>query len=101
MMKEIFYNVWWKKGNHWTGSMLGHIGDYRHQQNHHNPIQLSKKEAQELLRQLLELRSWRAGDYEVRPTKGWAPKVIPDFPLDPTLHVLHAGYIQDRQRKRS
>src|ERR1035437_3864186 len=27
-------------------------------------------------------------------------KAIPDFPLDPTLHVLQAGYIQDRQRKK-
>lgn len=26
-------------------------------------------------------------------------KVIPDYPLDPALHVLEAGYIQDRQRK--
>jgi hypothetical protein len=27
-------------------------------------------------------------------------KVIPDFPLDPSLHTLQAGYIQDRQRKK-
>lgn len=27
-------------------------------------------------------------------------KVIPDIALDTTLHILEAGYIQDRQRKR-
>ena len=27
-------------------------------------------------------------------------KVIPDFPLDATLPILQAGYIQDRQRKQ-
>lgn len=27
-------------------------------------------------------------------------KIIPDIPLDPTLHILEAGYIQDRMRKR-
>jgi hypothetical protein len=27
-------------------------------------------------------------------------KIIPGTPLDPTLPILHAGYIQDRQRKR-
>lgn len=26
-------------------------------------------------------------------------KVIPDIPLDPSLHILQAGYLQDRQRK--
>ena len=27
-------------------------------------------------------------------------KVIPDIPLDPTLPILQAGYIQDRARKK-
>jgi len=27
-------------------------------------------------------------------------KVIPDIPMDPTLPILEAGYLQDRQRKR-
>jgi hypothetical protein len=27
-------------------------------------------------------------------------KVIPDMPLDPTLPILTAGHLQDRQRKR-
>jgi len=27
-------------------------------------------------------------------------KVIPDFPLDPSLSILEAGHLQDRQRKR-
>jgi hypothetical protein len=27
-------------------------------------------------------------------------KVIPGTPLDPNLSILHAGYLQDRQRKR-
>jgi hypothetical protein len=27
-------------------------------------------------------------------------KVIPDMPLDPTLPILQAGYLQDRQRKQ-
>jgi hypothetical protein len=31
---------------------------------------------------------------------GYKLKVIPDMPLDPTLPVLQAGYLQDRQRKQ-
>jgi hypothetical protein len=27
-------------------------------------------------------------------------KDVPGTPLDPTMHILQAGYIQDRQRKR-
>jgi len=37
----------------------------------------------------------------IRPkTKTKTSKVIPGIPLDPTLHILEAGYIQDRQRKK-
>ena len=35
---------------------------------------------------------------------GWfliaKPKIIPGIPLDPTLPILMAGYLQDRARKR-
>jgi len=33
---------------------------------------------------------------------GWVvqEKIIPDIPLDPSLPILEAGYLQDRQRKR-
>jgi hypothetical protein len=27
-------------------------------------------------------------------------KIIPGIPLDPSLPILQAGYLQDRQRKR-
>lgn len=44
--------------------------------------------------------SWGFILFEVREIKPIKPaKVIPDIPLDPTLHILEAGHLQDRQRK--
>jgi len=104
-MKKTFYNVWWKRGGHWTVNMIDHCGtnDTRYMQSRTYPIPLTKAEAQELLRQSLICSPWAIGEYEIRPIDGAMkpPKVIPGFPLDPTLHILQAGYIQDRQRKRS
>jgi hypothetical protein len=36
--------------------------------------------------------------FEVRPFK--PGRVIPSFKLDPTISILQAGHIQDRQRKK-
>jgi len=41
---------------------------------------------------------WQLMDGKVKKRK--PRKVIPDIPLDPTLPILEAGYIQDRARKR-
>jgi len=34
------------------------------------------------------------------PPKQIYEKIIPDMPLDPTMQILMAGHLQDRQRKR-
>lgn len=38
--------------------------------------------------------------FEPRLKKSTIEKIIPGIPLDPTLPILQAGYIQDRARKR-
>jgi len=47
---------------------------------------------------------WRLPNnhFEVIGTKTYRKpkKVIPDIPLDTTLHILEAGHLQDRMRKR-
>jgi hypothetical protein len=101
-VKEIFYNVWWKLGEHWTINMIDHIDsrDRQYQQDINNPVPLTKDQAVVLMRQLLDYCRWSVGDYEVRPIIKKIIKIIPGFELDPSLSVLHAGYLQDRQRKQ-
>lgn len=41
-------------------------------------------------------QNWQLINMKLRPPR----KAIPDIPLDPTLPILEAGYLQDRQRKR-
>lgn len=98
-MKKVFYNVWFKLMNRWTTNTLNHCRNINYSQDQYHPALLTKIDAEELMRQILEGHEYHSFHYEVRPIK--IEKIIPDFPLDPTLHVLQAGYIQDRQRKRS
>jgi hypothetical protein len=48
---------------------------------------------------LKEYGCWSGPEY-FEDSKRKPRKAIPDFPLDPSLPVLMAGYIQDRARKR-
>lgn len=100
-MKEKFYNVWYTIDGCWTRYVLDCYDSRSHLSAPTDPAPLSKEDADRLLEQI-RARAWGTPseqDYEVRPIR--IKKVIPNFPLDPTLHILEAGYIQDRQRKRS
>jgi len=94
-MKEIFYNIWHTIDNRWTDSPRAATRSYIPK-----PIPLSYDYARWLCNDLNT--SYGLTIFEVREFKEFKPsKVIPDFPMDPTLHILEAGYIQDRMRKRS
>jgi hypothetical protein len=93
-MSEVFYNLWCVERNTWVSAIGGTS------QSPHNPLPVSKAVA-EMSKSRYD-RFWQGGyTFEVRVVKKIIEKIIPGFPLDPTLHVLQAGYIQDRQRKRS
>ena len=40
------------------------------------------------------------GDYWELVKRRQPDKIIPGIPLDPTLHILMAGHLQDRMRRR-
>ena len=98
-MKEVFYSLWNVYCNRWTNMSLrvqGHPCNGT-QQDIKLPFLLTKEQATEWLSRIIT-----EDEYEIRAVVPPRPsKVIPDYPLDPSLPVLMAGYIQDRQRKRS
>lgn len=96
-MKEIFYNVWVEVWHRWTNATAPYFIDPAgpRQQDPNAPLQLTKDQAIAWVKHM---------DFgEVRPLVGYKTrkpkKLIPEFPLDNTLPILQAGYIQDRQRK--
>jgi hypothetical protein len=98
-MKEVFYSIWCIIYNRWTNMSLTVQGHPCNgiQQDINLPFLLTLEQAEEWLSHVCLQR-----EYEIRVVVPPRPeKVIPDYPLDPSLPVLMAGYIQDRQRKRS
>lgn len=103
-MKQKFYSVWSVEYNRWTILALHCPGHSFHgfPQTQHAPYLLSKDQADEWAR-LINIRTRANGclDVEVRAINPkQIDKIIPDFPLDTTMPILQAGYIQDRQRKK-
>lgn len=105
-MKDKFYNVWCTFDGCWTRYVLGNYENSYHlcAPAPTDPIPLSKYDAYRLLQQICG--RWNSPldqtDYEVRAINGIIRKVkvIANIPLDPTLPILEAGYIQDRMRRR-
>jgi len=98
-MKEKFYNAWYIPGSEWSIHGLRGNDYTRATEDSRNPKNLSFEDATTLCRILND--RFRYGidvGYEVKQVV--VNKVIPGIPLDPTLPVLMAGYIQDRARKR-
>jgi hypothetical protein len=96
-MKEVRYNVWMEEYGRWTNAPFRFFSDPFNKQDPKNPVPLTKEQA---IRWADEI-----GFGEVRPLIGKfkkrkPKKVIPNTPLDPSLPILMAGHIQDRQRKR-
>jgi hypothetical protein len=97
-VKEKVYNIWAIEYNRW---IRDYVGDVLQQPD--NPIPMSFDDANAHCNLLncsympnpwCEVRELK-GNYKRRKIK----KVMPDFPLDPTLPILQAGYLQDRERK--
>lgn len=103
-MKEKFYNLWNVNANRWVHIILNlSVPDSRNGllQNSSAPFKLTKRDAEEWDRYITRTEILTI---EVRPLTGYKPrkpkKVIPNMPLDPTLPMLEAGYLQDRMRRR-
>jgi hypothetical protein len=92
-VKEIFYNAWYPSAGEWC------IYDLNGQmtQDKRNPAPLSLKAATELVN-FLTIKFKGNLTYEVKRIP--FIKIIPGIPLDSSLPILQAGYIQDRARKR-
>jgi len=90
-MKEVFYNVWRTDLYRWSNSLTD---------NNFEPKPLTKEFAAKHCEELNICHGTTNRFIVLRLDKPRIKKVIPDFPLDPMLPVLEAGYIQDRQRKQ-
>jgi hypothetical protein len=103
------YNVWRVDQNRWTNASLNasRTRILHGHQNPQNPLRLSKEDADLLLEKIksyIEMTPQHSiAIWEIRMLPRHrarkSSKVIPDIPLDPTLPVLQAGYLQDRERK--
>jgi len=87
----MFYNVWWTVNETWTARGIEGTQDW------YNPPGLSKEAAESLCFRLN--RNGTVGRYSVRQII--PSEIIPGIPMDPTMHPLMAGHLQDRARKRS
>lgn len=91
------YNVWNIQDNRWLWCMVHGV-----MQNPSNPFPLSRAEALAISIENNATRHWLHGYNwaEVRPLYFKPKIIIPDMPLDPSLPILMAGHLQDRQRKK-